>query len=316
MTDDLQEGPIEKKETQKNVRDKAGNAMEENNKITDRFRYGRQERGPFAVNVRTIRDEDKSKPIKVIEIARKLANSNVRFDNIVESSKYIWRLTFNARETANACLSNLKLGKNGLEAFVPVHLRFKKRVIRDILVDVSLEEIQRCIQEENPNIIISDIHRLRRKNNKPMPDKPKWVDSPTICITFKSSVLPRHIRIWGVFLPVSDYITPIRICFNCGRYGHIKNKCENSEVCLSCSQKECPGHDQCQNAKRCVNCGGDHHTLDNKCPNRIAELEIKKMMARDNLSFSEAKKLVIISKKDDHIQPKRSLFNGNHEDFP
>ncbi|KAH0546477.1 hypothetical protein KQX54_010026 [Cotesia glomerata] len=147
MTDDLQQGPTEKKETQQNVRDKADNAVEENNKIADKFRYGRQERSLFAVYVRIISDQDKTKSIKVIEIARKLANSNVRFDNNVESPKNTWCLTFNTRETANACLSNLNLGKNGLEAIVPAYLHFKKGVVRDTPVDVSLEESCNTLRE-------------------------------------------------------------------------------------------------------------------------------------------------------------------------
>lgn len=316
MNDDttLEDNNSDKNDFRRNVHNNT-RMNDKVDKIRDRFKYSRQERGPFAVYIKTTGELVKSKPIKAIEVARKLANNNIRFDNIAESSRNTWRLTFTLREAANDCLSNLNLEKNGLEAFVPMHLRFKKGVVRDIPVDVSLEELKKCIQEENKNTVVSDIHRLKKKNNKPSADKHKWIDSSTVRITFSSSVLPRQIRLWGILLPVSDYIPPVRICFNCGKFGHIKDKCKSQKVCLSCSQIECLGHDQCHNDKKCVNCDGDHHTLDNKCPNKSAEIEIKKIMTRDNLSFPEAKRLVNPN-KDLQLQQKNSYFRGTQEDFP
>lgn len=104
----------------------------------------------------------RKKVINLIEVAHKLTRALVRFDNISQSSKNIGRLTFNTRENANACLSNLQLELSRLEAYVPIFIVFRKGVFRGIPTDLSMDKIKDTING-NAGMRVVDVFRLEKR---------------------------------------------------------------------------------------------------------------------------------------------------------
>lgn len=86
---------------------------------------------------------------------------------------------------------------------------------------------------------------------------------------------------------VHEYFTVIR-CFNCGRYGHMKNNCKNEVTCYKCAGTHKTGECSCD-FEKCVNCmetnakykkslDVQHMVTDIKCPcyQRIIKIEENK----------------------------------------
>ncbi|XP_044577721.1 uncharacterized protein LOC123260600 [Cotesia glomerata] len=96
---------------------------------------------------------------------------------------------------------------------------------------------------------------------------------------------------WGAPMHVDEYTPSVRICYNCGKLGHIGSKCTKEKVCLQYGQQHSVEKgENCTNPKSCVNCKGEHSTLDHCCPSRLAEVETKRIMSGDKISFLAAKK--------------------------
>lgn len=287
-----------KRSKQEDTNDKLG-------KQTSSFKYSTLDKGPFSVLIRFV-DDERKKNLCLLDIARKLSNLLIRYDNIIPTSKNTWKLIFNEREKANACLLNCHLKDHQLETFVPSSMRRKKGVIRQIPLDMNNEEILKVLQEENPECQVSSVNRLKKKVKGK--DR-KWCESQAVCVTFDSSVLPRSVKMWSTHIQVTSYIPHVCICYNCGLFGHIGSKCDRQKVCLQCGQNhETKEGAICSNPKKCVNCGEEHSTLDPKCPRRAEEMELKSIMVRDNVSFLEAKH----SLKTNHSHRYSGESNHNH----
>lgn len=103
---------------------------------------------------------------------------------------------------------------------------------------------------------------------------------------------PEHVYAEWLRLEVQPYVpNPLR-CFTCQRFGHHKSKCRKSSVCVNCGQE---GHNKetCQNEPKCVNCTGPHSAMDKNCPSWKTEKEIQTVKIKQNVSFSEARKIVL-----------------------
>ena len=79
----------------------------------------------------------------------------------------------------------------------------------------------------------------------------------TFIVTFRTSSIPKHIKIDYLHVPEEFYIpNPLR-CFNCQKFGHSKKACKGREICAKYGQA---GHDgnPCSTDTKCPNCSGDH----------------------------------------------------------
>jgi hypothetical protein len=113
----------------------------------------------------------------------------------------------------------------------------------------------------------------------------------TFILTFNKPVLPPHIKVGFLRVPVEVYIpNPLR-CFGCQKYGHGKFTCKRATVCARCGQA---GHDdkQCSSTPHCANCDGDHPAYSRDCPKWRYQVEVTKVKFEKNVSFREAEKLV------------------------
>jgi hypothetical protein len=113
-----------------------------------------------------------------------------------------------------------------------------------------------------------------------------------IILTFNSPELPTFIMAGYLRCPVRPYIpNPLR-CFQCQRFGHSKISCRGTVTCARCSEV---GHDseKCTKTPKCVNCKGDHPSFARSCPIWVREKEIQALKTGKNISFQEARKIVL-----------------------
>lgn len=65
-------------------------------------------------------------------------------------------------------------------------------------------------------------------------------DTASLILTFQAFKLPERVSAGWYSLRVRPYIpAPLR-CFNCQRFGHMSNTCQNSKLCPSCGKADHP----------------------------------------------------------------------------
>ena len=272
-------------------------------------KYAAYTKAPFIVHFRIPNPgKEKRRRTSLLLVAKKLHSANVKFINLREYSIDTWVATFPSKAAANLVLSNKYVNEMGFKAFIPAYKLARRFVIKNIPMEFSLEEIKQAIEDENSEILIQNIFRLKRKDR----NTNLWVDSESICIHKYGEDIPDRVIIMKTINPVFPYFAAVRMCYKCGFYGHLKKYCEKESRCMQCSEtdhqssKECP----CLKSKMCINCKGQHATTDRKCPMYVRNVEIAKIMAQENLPFFEAKRKALKLEKNsskDTLSPFPSL---------
>ena len=119
----------------------------------------------------------------------------------------------------------------------------------------------------------------------------KKIATKHLILTFASTKLPKEIKAGYLQCPVRPYIpNPLR-CFKCQRFGHSKSACRGKLTCGRCSAV---GHKSlsCNEPYRCVNCKENHPSYSKACAKWVIEKEIQTVRTKQNVSYSEAKKIV------------------------
>ena len=114
-------------------------------------------------------------------------------------------------------------------------------------------------------------------------------------VTFATPSAPSRLKAGYLSLAVFPYIpNPLR-CFKCQLFGHHQGFCSRDPVCSKCGLKD---HEDknCTQTPSCVNCEGAHPAYSKECPKWIEEREICRVKATTNVSFKEARKLVLDKK--------------------
>lgn len=200
-----------------------------------------------------------------------------------------WILTSNSRDEANKCISNQFFAELGLKAFVPPYALSRKGKIFDVPLDITIDELEEAIREDNKGIDVMHIRRLPKRviTN----GRVEWQDGESVCVEFRGKSLPEAIIIWRTRLRVTPYIESVTVCYNCGKLRHPKKYCSSEKLCPKCGD---PYHtdegQRCEGDARCINCKGKHSTLDKSCPTLCKERDINRIMACDNLPYLLAKR--------------------------
>lgn len=217
-----------------------------------------------------------------------IAKYNIRFDSIAKRSKFTWIVTFANREQANNALQNQLLPDSKYETEIPWNAVFRRFVIRGIPTDLEDEYILKELQKSNPDYIINDIYRFKRRiyDN----DESTLINTGTIKVTVRGQTIPDSINLWGIKVNTNIFIPSIRQCFKCGQLSHMTKFCTNKSKCLRCGDDFDTTHDICMKSPRCMNCEGEHCTLDKNCPEVILRKETTQMMAIYNIDFNEARR--------------------------
>ncbi|XP_063891873.1 uncharacterized protein LOC135117209, partial [Helicoverpa armigera] len=155
-------------------------------------------------------------------------------------------------------------------------------VIRDVDLDLSDEDILKCISCKKPPEIIS-VYRLKRRD----PEGIGWQPSEAVQVCFKGSFIPQYVYVEGLRIKVTPYLFPVSQCSKCWKYGHLYKKCPSSKVvCPKCGGP----HENCETETfRCVNCSGKHMALaKNSCPVFLKEKKIREIMNEFNCTYRKA----------------------------
>lgn len=102
---------------------------------------------------------------------------------------------------------------------------------------------------------------------------------------------PKEIRIYDnvTGIKIRPFVEPVRQCFNCFKYGHIKSMCKNEKRCIICASKE---HGRCQKEEKCISCGENHRSTSTQCKIFIYNRKIKVIMAENKIGIREATKII------------------------
>lgn len=250
--------------------------------------FSTKDHGPFCIFLKQSKIDVATKPKSALDIARALYVIGIKFQEILPISRFCWKIIFLSSIEANKAINNSMFKDRHFEAFIPGFLTRRKGVIQGVPLDLSMKELQNCIEKEN-GIDTINAFRLKRRNKQTR----TWENSSTVCVEFKGYTIPENIKIWRVIVTVHPFIPTVRIYFKCGRIGHIARTCDSEARCLTCSENHTLSKEErCTNNNKCINCGGNHTILNKSCPKLKRHNAIIRIMALDNISFSEARRIV------------------------
>lgn len=248
--------------------------------------YDAYSKGLFIVNFKYMVADRKTKPLSLVSVANKLSKVNIKFLEIKKNSWNSWEVLFEEKKQANFAITNKLCTELGFSTFIPRYKLSRKGVIHEIPLDILVSSLTEEI-ESNDYIRVKSIYRLKRKNRV----SKAWEDSESVCIEFKGEELPSTIKIWKVILDVDPYISYVKICFLCGKLGHISKRCKREERCLTYAGAH-PKDINCTLQQKCINCTMAHKTLDKSCSEFQKSKAITRIMTVDNLPFLRAKRIV------------------------
>ncbi|GFW56195.1 uncharacterized protein TNCV_4330071 [Trichonephila clavipes] len=137
-----------------------------------------------------------------------------------------------------------------------------------------------------------------KKDNSVIPTK-------HLILTFNRPKLPTTIKAGYLNCKIRPYIpNPLR-CFKCQRFGHSQNSCRGP---LTCSRCAAVGHSStdCTLEPKCINCS-QIHTADSKlCPKWKTEKEIQAIKTNNNITYVEARKLIVPQTSHTYAQAAKS----------
>lgn len=161
---------------------------------------------------------------------------------------------------------------------------FSYGVISPVDLDIDLSDLKDSISS-SPNNDVFKLERLKRKVNG------KLEDSLSIKITFKSTVIPKDIKIYSLSFKVRPFIPPPVQCFNCQRYGHTASSCKSKTRCLICSENHHKSKCETEILK-CANCNETHVANSKECQFMKVAREVETVKIKENLSYTLARDLV------------------------
>ena len=259
---------------------------------------------PYILHVQPIKDEIRTlNPSYVGKLIISKFPNNISELYSVNRKKVA--IIIDNKITANKLIEEPIFGEKGLKIFIPFHIYSKQIVVKNVDLNISMNEVVSFgITEGNMNILSA--RRLNRRVNSGT--EVSYIPSSSILITIDSRVLPKHFLLHRIRYNVVPYKPKPKQCFNCFKFGHLKNGCRFKSICIHCGLSDhnsviyCPSHNK---EPSCVNCKGAHKANDSDCPYRIKQYQIFDIAFEKNISIDEARQLIYDSYK-----------KPTHFDFP
>lgn len=251
--------------------------------------YTHKDAAPYRVYFELRNDEDGTKKINKFGLGSTLRSNDTYKRHIVDM-KYAGRqkiLVFlNSYVKANQLVKHINESSKIYRAYVPQHLVCITGVLAGIPSEIPIEQIAEDLECEVP---IVAVRRLTRFND--------GIKIPTnrVSVTFRTSSLPDKVRLFCCMSRVQPFIQKVVVCLNCLRTNHRTTNCRSAKRCQRCAERheDKLEYANCGNSKKCANCRStEHTTTDPNCPEIKRQDKIKKLMAKRNLTYAEAKEQV------------------------
>lgn len=210
------------------------------------------------------------------------------FKMFITDMKYVGRhkiLVFlSSYARANLLMETINNGNGPYRAYIPLHLVSVTGVVPGIPTELDVEDIKNDL---NCDVPIIDVRRMTRKG-----ENGERIPINRISVTFRANELPEKVRFFCCVSKVVPFIPRVVLCLNCLRFGHQQNNCRGAKRCDRCTQRH-EDETVCQKAVVCAHCrSSDHNSKDEKCPERKRQLDIKSLMAKRSLTYTEASQQV------------------------
>lgn len=256
--------------------------------------YDEGDKGPFIVYIESKNSNSNIGRFSHMKIAKDIFDLHLSdIKNIKNKGLNRIAVEFVSFKAANQFIKSKKLSDKGYEVFIPYNFVTCKALVREVDLDLS-EDILKTFFVANAEIL-----SIKRMNRKCLKDnKIEYIPTGTCLFTFKGTFIPREVRYCGMGMRTAIYVSPVTQCFSCLRYGHTKKNCKGKERCFNCGQEKHmseqeKGEDQtlytCET--KCLFCKGDHRSTNKKCPEYQRQINIKKLMAFENLTYQDANEL-------------------------
>lgn len=268
-------------------------------------------KGPYTVWIRPIlpaegSGQNQAKSLSPFKVGKLICKKYININYICSKQKSTVEVNFKYAQDANSLVNDPLMESNNLRAFIPSFRLVRRGLVKGIDEDIPEEEIKEHMESE---FKVLNVMRLNKRNRDPnrQENDPKWLASKSVVITFSGQSLPREVFLHKIRIEVEPYLVLPTVCYNCFGIGHASKVCRGVAKCSMCGEAKHNGNCTTVTPK-CANCKGDHMSTDRKCMIYCKEYEIKRLMAYDNIAFSDARKMVF-------SKAKRNLRTGM-EEFP
>lgn len=253
--------------------------------------YTSMDKGPFLVHVsRTEIDQSAGTTIRPIKFGQFLVHNkieNICADGVKRVGRNKISVEFRSFADANKFLDNPILSLYKYEASIPSYNITKMGIVRQVPVDLSMDEFATSLILPNG---CGEVLKARRLNRKTIDDgKVTWVPTQTVVLTFHGQIMPARVFLFHTSLPVEAYQYPTIQCLNCCRFGHIKAQCRSKPRCFKCAQPHTGDScDVLESGSTCLYCSGQHFASSKICPEQGRQRSIKLLMSQEGISYEDA----------------------------
>lgn len=154
-----------------------------------------------------------------------------------------------------------------------------------------MEQILSNIRSDYEIVSATRLNRPQREGDIITDNTDGWVPSESIRLGFKSSSLPKYVKLFDMNISVNKYTFPVTQCSKCWKFGHIALKCGSNKItCPNCAQH----HTECNtNEFVCANCSLNHRAVDKICPVYKKEKTLRELMSDFNCTYQKALMLFV-----------------------
>nr|XP_034824447.1 uncharacterized protein LOC117982236 [Maniola hyperantus] len=239
---------------------------------------------------------------KQFKLAKLLRSENIlKINSIQYKSPFKICIEFEDKENAQKLIECKIFVDMGFRCQLLNDMSLAYGIIRNVDLDIDDEEIKGNLESD---LEIVSIRRLKRTTSTG-----KWVESETIRIGFRASVLPAYVRVYGCRFKVLSYMYPVTQCNGCWKFGHSIRFCPSKKiVCPKCTEY----YSNCEiSTYKCVNCKGNHMALDKSCPIFLKEKNIRIIMRDLNYTYKKVLSIYLseneVKKNDNNEQSKENF---------
>lgn len=251
--------------------------------------YDQTDLGPYVVHLtKNIADPASGYTLRVLKVAQLLFKNKVTgicSDGIKLIGRNKVALQFKTWDEANKFLECEFLSAYDFHAQIPTYNVTRTGIIKGIPVDWSMEELVNALECPSGCGPVLKARRLNRKTF--IENKPVWIPTQTVAVTFKSTFLPKKIFCFNAAINVDKYQLPSIQCLSCCRFGHTQNFCRSKPRCFKCAQPHSGSTCQVIDSS-CLFCSGNHFATDKVCPEHNRQKIIKNIVSEESISYMEA----------------------------